>query len=365
MMSILSRHIRDYIQAAGVVSFPEVGAIMLKEQQSKVHPVSHHFDPPHSYWHFNPFLAKKDRAFIDWLKSVARLDDAESAYDRYSSEIKSSLDAQQNYHWKQIGWLKAENGKWFFEAEQAIDPSSDFFGLPSFDSSAIIRNENKGQKPAERKVVPIKEEAKVSAEKENPNANEKKTDEDKPRKLRAAAWIAAASFLLIALLGILMLLDVSIKPLQADANKVNYMLKGWFDKGGEPEMEPILTADLTRVSLSPIKELKTTEEASEAVKESEPIESEAEVIEAPVATNTDNSPSKGFYLILGSFKDQSNAESLKETLLNEGVEARVFYSESKGFYRTGYFLTDDKDEAVDILYTAQTSNPDLWLLEKN
>lgn len=348
--------------AAGVVSFPDVGAIMLKDQQTEVHPVSHQFDPPHSYWLFNPFLAKKDREFISWLKTSLGISDAEKAYLDYAQQLKKKLDQDQNFYWEQIGSLKAIDGKWIFESAKESDPAHRFFGLPSFESPAIIRSEKKEPSPQPKATVTQKRE-------ETKQILPEKGQEDQPeetRKLRPAVWLSAACILLIALLGIMMVFDISLKPLQADAFKVNYLLEDWFGNEKQIEMEPILTNDLARFSISPEKELKLN--TPEEVAEETTVPLGDDVINTPSHSESTQSSnqaySKGYYLILGSFKDQTNAEDLKATLLQEGVEAHVFFAEGKGFYRTGYFLTSDKEEAIDILKIAQDSNPDLWLLEK-
>ena len=127
-MSVFEDSLFKYLKEYHSVSFPEIGSFMLKSDRVQIHPVSHHFQAPKEYWHFNPYLLKKDRAFLQWLTEESPVPNPEHSYDKYAKRIKSNIEKKGSFKVINIGEIKFESGKWLFTAEDA--PNDAFFGLP-------------------------------------------------------------------------------------------------------------------------------------------------------------------------------------------------------------------------------------------
>lgn len=339
---------------------------MLKRQQADVHPVAHSFSPPHFYYHFNPFLAKKDSNFLAWLKEN-NFDNPETAYEAFSQKLIAALKEKGKFEFKGIGKVKMEKGKVLFEPEHSKEDKAineDFFGLPEFSSPSVYKSPT--AKPEPQKVnTPSK--ASMPIETEKPVLTATRPKESKAevsgREKKKVKWLWAAAILLALSATLLLIaLDVSIKPLEADSQKVNILLKKWFKAGSAVELEPVLTKDFGRFEAKPVLNLKTTS-STETVEETNPNVGITEPENSSPEPES-SSVKQGYYLILGSFKEKSNAELLKNNLLKEGVDAHIFFASGKGFYRTGYFIGSDEKEAIEILEIAKSQSPGVWLLSQ-
>jgi hypothetical protein len=336
---------------------------MLKRQRAEIHPVAHSFSPPYFYYHFNPYLAKKDRNFLTWLKEN-NFDNPEAAYEAFNQKLISALKDKGKFHFKGIGIVKEEKGKVLFEPEHSKEDEAineTFFGLPEFSSPSVIKSPT--AKPEPQKINTPFSIAKKPVETGKPvltvsKPKEKREDEPEKEK-KKNKWLWAATILLALSATLLLIaLDASIKPLEADAQKVNILLKKWLTAESAVELDPVLTEDFGRFDAQPVLNLKTTSSA-----ETNPNGGIPEPENA--ASDSESSTVKqGYYLILGSFKEKSNAELLKNNLLLEGVDAHIFFASGKGFYRTGYFIGNDEKEAIEILEIAKSQSPGVWLLSQ-
>lgn len=69
-----------------------------------------------------------------------------------------------------------------------------------------------------------------------------------------------------------------------------------------------------------------------------------------------------FYVIGGSFQVKSNADSFYQSLIDEGLDARILLNESTGFYRVAFRGFDDIRAAINYLNEMRrTREPDTWI----
>lgn len=86
-------------------------------------------------------------------------------------------------------------------------------------------------------------------------------------------------------------------------------------------------------------------------------------------TVVNGEPLKAFSVVVGSFINQTNAESLMTTLRNRGYAARVVRTNETingqtGWYRVIASSFDSKAQAAQSKNTLRDSYPDAWLLSR-
>ncbi|MBN2166406.1 MAG: SPOR domain-containing protein [Marinilabiliaceae bacterium] len=80
-------------------------------------------------------------------------------------------------------------------------------------------------------------------------------------------------------------------------------------------------------------------------------------------------PENKYFLIAASFRNQVNAEKLRDRLIAEGYESEVIIRQTginPDFYKVSYKGFSDKSQALRVLRDemSQGSFPDVWLLIK-
>lgn len=81
-------------------------------------------------------------------------------------------------------------------------------------------------------------------------------------------------------------------------------------------------------------------------------------------TDKDTHDQNQFFVIIGSFRDESNAQNYKETLIGKGFDPVILLSET-GFHRVSVGSYPDELRARAIIYQIKTDFPehnDTWLL---
>ncbi len=115
----------------------------------------------------------------------------------------------------------------------------------------------------------------------------------------------------------------------------------------------------------------------EPIPDPEPVEAEVEEPEpepAPVKRKTllepyfveaNHNMPKGFFAIVGSFKQPENADNYKKTMDEAGYDAFLFPITKNGFVRVGIYLSPtDQAKASDSIFSIRTDfQPDAWLIK--
>jgi cell division protein FtsN len=110
--------------------------------------------------------------------------------------------------------------------------------------------------------------------------------------------------------------------------------------------------------------------AKEEVKAPERPDTIAEKLEQPEPTPepVPRKPDK-YFLIVGSFSNQNNAEALKKELSDQGFESQIItrnWGENSNFYKVSYMGFSDKQEAINKMQEEriQPGKEDVWVLVK-
>jgi len=75
-----------------------------------------------------------------------------------------------------------------------------------------------------------------------------------------------------------------------------------------------------------------------------------------------NGTLKTYNVVCGSFKNQDNANNLRQTLSNKGYSAQVAQNPETGMYRVIAASFDDKASAASSRDALRAAYPDAWLL---
>ncbi len=72
-------------------------------------------------------------------------------------------------------------------------------------------------------------------------------------------------------------------------------------------------------------------------------------------------PDPGYYVVVGTYKLQENADKQMKIMFSRNVKCFKFYSESNGFYYVYVFRSDDLDEAEEVKQTGDYDVSDIWI----
>jgi nucleoid DNA-binding protein len=165
----------------------------------------------------------------------------------------------------------------------------------------------------------------------------------KPTKERSglSPMVKLIAFLFVPLLVIGVILIVNFEYLFGD-KAIDF--KGFFDK--KPKQE--IKAPVRTVTEKPI-DIVTEEKPAEFIKPSLP-----------------EPGRKVYYIIVGSFEEEHNAQILVDELKGKGAgNARTFPRNPLGFYRVSYDYYYDLREAEQMLTTVhQSVSPEAWILHR-
>lgn len=121
--------------------------------------------------------------------------------------------------------------------------------------------------------------------------------------------------------------------------------------------------------LPPAEDKDTTENTAETTDnetdtestEATPADTETAEEELQVVVEDNGSPTKKYYLVVGSFSKPENAQNLKQSMDNKGFEAQIFSADNYNRVTIGGY--DTKDKVMDEFHRlrAQHQNMEVWI----
>lgn len=151
--------------------------------------------------------------------------------------------------------------------------------------------------------------------------------------------------------------------------------------GGRKESEEPFTPPTAGVSDSVIKELsaineKQTEEINKLKTEVEELRMKQDSVKLAISqppveivkaeefkTESGAAVSKGFYVVIGAFKNVSNAENLKSAIAGKYPNADLFFNKNRGFHYVYVFKSDSLKSAEEVELEMQKQYPDAWIFD--
>lgn len=152
------RHLSQLLYRYQCVTVPGFGAFLTEIQSAQLHDYSNSFYPPKKLVSFNSYLKNNDGLLANHIAQSEKIsyEAAVETIQKDVAEWKNSLTSQGRFTLKNIGdlSLNAEKNLVFTPSEQA-NYLTDSFGLSSFVSPAVKREEYKHEITAIEEKAPI------------------------------------------------------------------------------------------------------------------------------------------------------------------------------------------------------------------
>jgi hypothetical protein len=362
----ISRHIRSLLFEHECVIVPGLGGFVSNYAPAKIHPVQHMFQAPSKTILFNPELKNNDGLLANAVAEIENITYpvALAIIANFSKNTLDAIRSGQKIELDEIGELsRGIEGNVLFKQDEKHNYNKDAFGLSSFVSPMIERDNRKyASKPAVKFVNRREEEAR-------PKKNK-----------RVATWILV------------------LIPLFIFSGWVSMKTQFWhgFSKSETSQVANIpeqnqndfieqqsLLDNSTLAANNDGVEGKITnikpEKATFLPELSEPdilIDTKDKVMEKEMELELTPDPAppvpeqvltkKMYHLIGGSFENIENADILISSCKEQGYEnSMVIGQAANGFYRVSIAAYLRKSEAITELEKVRASlNPNVWLLRQ-
>jgi len=311
---------------------PGFGGFICNYKPAEIHPVLHYVNPPSKSVSFNINLHSNDGLLINYIAQTGDLT-FNKASDLVTNWVDSSealLRKNETVTLKNIGRLFSDiEGNIQFAPDNSTNYLKTAFALKPITAHPVLRG----------KEVDF---------------TEKFVQETKKHKTETTGWKIAAAIALLLCIGVLvqmMRMGVEIKPLGLNEASVFSWLTH-FSSNNEDALKPLpITVETPVTSEIP------TQKPTAAVSYNKA---------TPRVGNSGNqmSPIHGYFIIVGAFSQDKNAELVKHSLQAKLPGTVLFFEKSGGLTRVGYVAGPDEKTASEKLIIAKAENPDVWLLKK-
>jgi len=408
------KYIADLLKTYNCVIIPEFGGFVANYQPAKVHPTQHTFQPPSKLIAFNENLNSNDGLLISHISKAEGIpfEKAQQQVRIFKEECETALKSKEVIVLPKIGklYLDIENNLQF-----SRDRTTNFllqsFGMSTVQFPPVVRGSLAKEKPdiigAQQpppKPLPTIQPAPISSttvESKPPKAKRREKRKGKKRKYRANYYIAAIIVLLAVFVYQWNHYHMSLNDLKngrllnssiVSAIKNIFEPKGQSEAPSTPRIEevkpPLHTGDemanneevaepqganedeLMDIIPSEVQNLRQDEViedvADQSIESNTPeIAESASKIEKVIKKKVPekvSKASKGFYIILGAFKEKKNAHGLLRNLGKQGIKGSLIQGDN-GFLRLGIGPFNTKEDAKLDIPKFQANYPGSWVLK--
>lgn len=324
------------------IIIPEFGAFLSRQQNTQLNVATNMLRPPHKNIAFNARLHQNDGVLANYI--------AKSDKISYRAAMLHIGDVCKIWskHLKRKEKVSLENiGRLFLDSESniqfspAINLNFDLssYGLPIFRAEELSRviSIQDGISKAIETHKTVKAEVKIKA-----------------RKNRV--WLKSAAVML-PLIGLSALFIISNPKALDTSNVANLNPLEWISEKPTEKNISSVPANNSTESIEVKEEVSTT-----PIKVLEISEPKASEIETPIAKTV--IASKAYHLVVGSFKEKSNALNYLEQLNKKGQEAYICAGDSN-FFRVSVGSFESRERATQELKEIKTTiNSGAWVYSK-
>lgn len=321
---------------------------------ARIDPVTHTFYPPAKHLLFNINLRHNDGLLAAEISRISGLSyqNATIIINDFVAECMTAIQSGESVFIPKVGRLFAgEEGTIQFEQHKSANLLPESFGLHSFISPPVGRNS--AFAPA----------MKINHGKSGRRRRQFLTS------FRKWAAILLIPLTFAALMGILKYENLTVR-FPKSSNFITSILSR-FSATSLVEKKMIKPQETNLLPVSGGNAI-VTETPKDTIKTTLPEENsgkEAQTVTAEVKPVTeDKAPVKaqgGYVIIIGAFRLQENAGKLVQELKGKGMQALIYDRSGSGLYRVALAALQNREEAIQLLATVQSSDfPDAWLLHK-
>jgi hypothetical protein len=305
---IVKKYISELLQSNDCVIVPGFGAFIKHYESASVHPITHKFSPPTTIIGFNGSLRLNDNLLQKHIAVGEQCEDQAALH-----QIQFFIHSLKQ-HINQFGFFEFEHlGRFFlnkegllqFESEVSNYFSDDTFGLSEFIVKPIDRNT-------------------YAMTTNHTKKSKEQLDGEVPKKSNAlkVVLIAASVLVVLATAGFFVLLE---QPNQSIAG-INFKeLLGLEDEKASVQVDSSALV--------------------EAVDSTASTSSEYYSDDASVSEDASTSNNSNFYVVIGSFQNNTYAQNYSDKLNNKGLSTTVI-SGDNGYYRVAVDASADKKQAL-------------------
>jgi hypothetical protein len=318
----VSQYIRKLLFEQDCVIIPDFGGLLVHQVQASYDTTLRRFQPARKRVAFNEVLRLDDGLLSFHLASQLSIsrEQAVQVLRNYTDQIKSELRNRGTFVLEGVGhFTRNHEGKLVFEPTQEQNFYSEWFGLTAFESPALQNSDRMAESVLFERV----EVQEVLLE---PVSLEKKAS----GSFGWLKWVAAASVVVIASWGILMLPTTSNSE-QGTLNPFHALtsLKSWastpLDLANDLGQEEIVQTSVvippaTPAEMTPVA-TETEKITKEVVLESTP---QPEQVKAAVADATE---ALRVHIIAGGFTTKFNAKKYIKELSSKGITGAYIVEE--------------------------------------
>ncbi len=347
----VEKEIKQLLLKNECVTVPGFGAFITHYAPAQVFPAQNKLLPPSKTVSFNRLLTNNDGLLISSysLKEAISYQEAARTIEKQVNHWNRALENQQAIILEDIGKLiRTNDGKIDFIEGLTENISLQAYGLNALYHLPINRSiiqENKTVQPSSAKPsAPI-----VQRQKRNRRVGHRKN---------TAKYVLVSC--LLAIVGLSQLLLFTDSPIQvSEANFIHFSFVE-----SRPTHLPNHKESSHYIAASSVNDSILTRESytqpfKKIAQESMATDITTTKVEQVVTQEANTLPT-GYYLILGSFKEQKNADKLSQKLIKEGK--KVYKKTTRtGFTTIGEFVSASQEESAKILKSRQVTQPDIWL----
>jgi hypothetical protein len=413
----IDRYISELLIDHECVIVPGLGGFIVNEKHATLNRLTHQFSPPYKKLLFNQHIRFNDGLLINYIANKEGLsyESTRNQIDNLVYQYFTMLEKGDKIKFEDIGTLAFDvNKNILFDQNLLFNYNAESFGLGSFVSPPIKRKieaEPMLGIVQPQPVIPKREDRKPErevAEKLKPIHTRRNKSES--AGLRSFIAVSLAALILVSgalayfyseptrnYLQNLTATLIAKKEIshysprteqnkEMVANTAGFLTVSDFEsEAGANESEgKSISAEI------PVDGKFVTEKISVAdyfnyrgrnlTKQTEELAVEIEVPENIVPENIEVTeeptipkeeivvnikPASQYYIIAGSFAEESNASSLIDELIKKGFSAQIIDTNKNGMYRVAYLGLENFNEAKEKLYAIRKDdNPEAWILKK-
>lgn len=332
----ITSHIRKLLGEYDYVVIPGLGGFVANYQSAERHPVTHQFYPPAKKLTFNRQLQNNDALLLHHLVEQEGLDqqEAKSYLQQFAADCNQRLDRQEVVKLEGIGKLFLDVERTLQFVQSSNNHLLAAYGLPAYQAEPVLRKQVVDTTPAVEQPV-----RSIAPE----------------RKKRVVWWPWAAVFIILMGLVTTFFTVPTVKQSTQQWFGYDTAIASSTAYAGMAIM-PLVEKDLT--AYYPL-------EIPVQVNGTVSFTIDVNTLEQPLAVSNNGTIPKGYFVIVGSFTQQQNANTLYRDLQMAGFEAYIFPEANNGFtrvgiYASGHSLIEANKEVAQVRHDFQ---PDAWIIK--
>jgi hypothetical protein len=304
----LAKYIGDLLYRYECVIVPNFGGFVTNQISAKVNHISHTFYAPSKQLTFNPHLLNSDGLLVNYIANVKNISYSNAAefieneVSLWKNQLKTEIIELENIGAFQVN----KEGKYIFEPSNTVNYLTSSFGLTTYVSPAVKREEFKEKVRKLETIAPVL------------------PSEENKRKTPAFIKYAATAAIVLSLSAV-----------------------GWNQYQKFEYNSLVAKAALEQQQVE-----KKIQEATFVI--SNPL---------PAITLNVTKETYPYHIIAGAFREPENAEKKLQELVEKGYAAKILGVNKWNLTQVAYASFTTENEAINLLHSIQKSeSKDAWLL---